>query len=424
MKTIFYSFARGPHDSWTLTIIAKLRHLEISGVARLCWSEREITPGALWEKEIQEQIRNADAFLLLVNKEYLESSFIRDFEWPLLRDRADKGAYVFWIPVDVDEDDIRRSGFGRLLKYQTVNRKLIAPVRKIERADDSEFLLELAQSITAWARTRTQPVERSYDRFSVSEQEARRAEVRYLDAVFASSAHVPMGRFRDDHQRALLLNDVYVHLDASPVVTLNVMAEDEFVHLNRGRASTDVWNSKDLVARIAEKRELPTLGGYGQRFEKRTSLQDVFRQNRVLVMLGDPGSGKSLLCKWIVNQMAGRLLGKEASTSFPVADLGPARLPILLRVSQLAGTLSASEVPDLRTAIEQNSTNVLDRAWLAEEAGQVCGRAIEENRAVILIDGLDEAVNLGLRSSICNAIELFIARYVLPRMEPVVKPLH
>ncbi|MFN4257447.1 MAG: toll/interleukin-1 receptor domain-containing protein, partial [Saprospiraceae bacterium] len=67
-----------------------LRPLVDDGMLNL-WSDREILPGALWDKAIETQLEAADLFLMLVSIDFYNSEYIRKKEFKTAIERLEKG---------------------------------------------------------------------------------------------------------------------------------------------------------------------------------------------------------------------------------------------------------------------------------------------------------------------------------------------
>jgi hypothetical protein len=166
------------------------------------------------------------------------------------------------------------------------------------------------------------------------------------------------------------------------------------------------------------------------------TLADAFRSERSLVVLGDPGSGKTTLLRWIARRMANGMLESQqkgdpdlrvevlAHQVDPRAprdsnrheDLGVARLPVLVRVSEFAeemlqarkngGTLSLADFLGAHTwngeacRGETDALKLLIRSFL------------QQGRCVVLLDGMDEVTASSNRSDVVHAIETFISEWM------------
>lgn len=155
------------------------------------------------------------------------------------------------------------------------------------------------------------------------------------------------------------------------------------------------------------------------------SVGQLFRDIRKLVILGGPGTGKSILGQWIALQCARHLLeemrsGTPARVKVPrdhvdfepvqsavadeLVDLGPARLPIFLSVSHYARELArlqdAREPPMslLRYLGRDPDTLGLADNLTADQLNATFQQLVAGQRAVVILDGLDELADANRRA--------------------------
>lgn len=145
------------------------------------------------------------------------------------------------------------------------------------------------------------------------------------------------------------------------------------------------------------------------------SLHSVVRRERCSVILGDPGSGKSVLCRWLTRELADSWLLRQ-----PSPELGPARVPFLVILRELAQTCSAGGVDTLvdylchqRAETDFVGSEELWRSFVLDtlRAGNAC----------VILDGLDEVPKermLDMRL----LVEAFVRDYIVPSAEPDCRP--
>jgi hypothetical protein len=175
----------------------------------------------------------------------------------------------------------------------------------------------------------------------------------------------------------------------------------------------------------------------------RITLGEAFQKERQLVILGDPGSGKTTLARWLTQRMAKAFIeGEErlkvlaaqidpdASSDTEEIDLGPTRLPVLIRVSEYADYRETKELNkeqnhaivdflgsqswlgNFPTYIDSNHEN-FGQKYPAQLLHELILEYLRRNQTVIILDGLDEITSSNQRDKIIDAIEEFIKIWIL-----------
>ncbi len=174
-----------------------------------------------------------------------------------------------------------------------------------------------------------------------------------------------------------------------------------------------------------------------ERQVERLNLAEAFRRYRWLVILGDPGSGKTTLARWLALQLARALAKHEPRVRVPAphvdpdatdastfVDLGPARFPVLVRVADFAQ--ARAERSDL-SLIEylgyhpwQGDKPTFGRQHPRQgeplppaELNRLIRTLLRRGQVVVILDGLDEIARETEhpgrgREEIVRAIETFI----------------
>lgn len=138
-----------------------------------------------------------------------------------------------------------------------------------------------------------------------------------------------------------------------------------------------------------------------------------------LVLLGDPGSGKSTFVRHLAWALARRGLDQaDPATALPGWDTAPPLLPLLLPLRRLAGAL-ANAVADAQTVV-----TVLRATLAAHGVAQLedlLTDALVRGAVILLLDGLDEVLleptaQAADRATTLQAVQAFATRYPQVRM--------
>ena len=161
------------------------------------------------------------------------------------------------------------------------------------------------------------------------------------------------------------------------------------------------------------------LGGDDER-RPLTALEAIVR-HRHLVLLGDPGSGKSTLLNHLTLCLAAHSVEPQERwlthmPAWPSQDTDLIPIPVILR--DFARWLLAR---DVRRAVPQHLWEFVV-AWLREQNLEVVSQplhdALDQGRAMLLLDGLDEVPTAAQRTLMRGVVAACIRRY--PRCRVVV----
>ncbi|RKH27774.1 NACHT domain-containing protein [Corallococcus praedator] len=138
---------------------------------------------------------------------------------------------------------------------------------------------------------------------------------------------------------------------------------------------------------------------------QRTTFQEAFQRHPSLVILGDPGSGKTTLMRWLAVVGAGGPLAMHAA----LGSTAPA-LPLLISVGHLAQIRAA--LGGETSVVEALAHLFHQRGIASDEAGlrRFLERSLDQGECLVLLDGLDE-VRSEARADLMRWLEDFAARY-------------
>ncbi|MCP4373536.1 MAG: NACHT domain-containing protein, partial [Deltaproteobacteria bacterium] len=139
--------------------------------------------------------------------------------------------------------------------------------------------------------------------------------------------------------------------------------------------------------------------------------------NPRLVIIGDPGAGKTTFLRWVAHTMAADRLGKKAGAARTILGLERARLPLLLPIAEWL------DYRDRLSARNQGPALASAAQWLPEYLGSSAQagnqgltrddflQPLKDGDALILLDGLDEAPDPSRRAQAVKLIEALARAY-------------
>jgi formylglycine-generating enzyme required for sulfatase activity len=145
------------------------------------------------------------------------------------------------------------------------------------------------------------------------------------------------------------------------------------------------------------------------------AIQEARRSATGMVLLGDPGSGKSLFLNYLARTTAQRWLGNAGRETKLVGwDDQTAPIPILLKIRQLAADLANQATIDPTDVIFDTLKRTLGQN--TENMGDVLNETIHNGGLLLLFDGLDEIAlsdqpGMSGRSKVADALNAFLKKY-------------
>ena len=131
----------------------------------------------------------------------------------------------------------------------------------------------------------------------------------------------------------------------------------------------------------------------GERVSEPLPILDLLSQHDGLIILGDPGAGKTTVLKYLAV-----ILAQNQGTELALAD----RLPVLVPLSAYANALTQQDI-----ALQDFVGDYYRKRGIDLPVDQLLEQALSDGRALVMFDGLDEVQTMAQRSLVVERVETF-----------------
>lgn len=146
-----------------------------------------------------------------------------------------------------------------------------------------------------------------------------------------------------------------------------------------------------------------------EKYYEKKSIEDCLKEYRWLVILGDPGSAKTSLLRWIMQIFSKAVLGGDERILIEGTDWGPVRIPILIRIGEFVQWREEHPTSTLMDYIGKHTW--LSHPYSFNDNGNMLKEFIAHGHTLILLDGLDEISIFEKRRETVKLVQEFIDEY-------------
>jgi hypothetical protein len=386
---VFYSYAH-KDEKWRNELENQLSNLKRQGLIT-SWYDRKISAGMDWTIEVDIHLNRASIILLLISPDFIASDYCYGIEMKRAMERLEAGEARV-IPIILRPTDWQGTPFDKLQVLPSVGK----PVTNWR--DRDKAFLEIAKGIRKAVEELCFTKEE--DIATLRQQYCNVWHERWKMLDFRGIMHVEMNR-----PMSIPLLEVFV----CPDVLVGV---PEYETLEREEEyKSDEGKEKKPDRYREDEQERFTYQERRLKREKRVVLQreelpGVQGKSRYLVILGDPGAGKSTFLRYILLRLSGDK--DKFIQDFPQLTDMSTMIPLYMPLASYA------EVWHFNSPGERSLVDFLPK-YLRENYPQVSTlyvqKQLEQGSVLFLLDGLDEIPDASLRMQIVKQIEVFTQAY-------------
>jgi HEAT repeat protein/energy-coupling factor transporter ATP-binding protein EcfA2 len=412
---LFYSYSH-KDEPLRAQLETHLKLLQREGYIA-AWHDRRILGGQEWKGQIDDNLTAADVILLLVSADFIASDYCYDIEMKAAMERHERKQAIV-IPVIIRDCDWHSAPFG---KHQVLPK-------------DGKAVELWKPRSTGWKDV-AQGMRRLVEAWPAQREEAasRHAEVekRFCEYVITKHSKLTLYSITADRPLSVELEKVFVTLttktrfaDANAfqdIINASwFQGSEQLIWEFPRRKLTDlfsekdkdlwesIWqearesswfNIKDRVSKLfISHRQLSELDA-----EVTLSLNAALHTRRSLVIVGEPGAGKSTVLKYLALKFA-RHEAKEK------LELDEQRLPVLIPLRDFNVHLSHSFRRAELTSFGPNVLPEFLHQHFQETAPHLkipdhfFSHLLEAGRCILLLDGLDEVADPSHRTRMAELI--------------------
>jgi len=327
------------------------------------WSVDKISAGATRDVEFEKHFSVAQVILLLLSSDFIASEHCYDILMYALQKQMEGLVYV--IPLLIQPFDWENSPVSALQVLPTNGN----PVAKWRNRDEAFTLI--TQEIRKIVVALLNPV--------VDARTITGTHLSYLHWLIKRTSSLDTrGVYSTQLLPKIKLEEVYISLQAR--------YEEIFQEAELARSP------EALTAETSKLDQAPSA----------LSLSQIVARHDHLMILGEPGSGKTTFLRYLALEHALALRNQIKNT-----EVGESRFPILLRIADYVeyGMRQGKSVSAF--LVDDCARHECPTSALAD----LLGAELHAGRCLVLLDGLDEVVHADDRQVVVRKLEEFVHRY-------------